>query len=617
MLRLALRNAWLWVALAGCAEPPFSLHVRDNNVADIERALASSQAGLAAPAGRTPRVYLVTPAPKHLVAYDMTEGRVIWDVAAEITSRVHVGRDFLVAREGPNALTVRSSADGQVRCTHQLPQGERLLGLTADDRVYYTSRIERLPGHRDDAETLRRHFLVGVDAGSCGVAWKDEADGSLGAPAVRGGIVAVPYSHQNAVILDGRNGIELARVRTTEEEINYVRATPEGIFFGSGKDIFLLDRRAASGTKKGSSTVRLQLSSEPFRVFYYWDGYQPAQVDYTAFDRNRLLWRAAPQGDNLAFRDGMAYLLNYRFLFALEAASGTMRWAYAHPRVDIVAAEDVGGSIVFVSADGDLGALQTKTGNLAWSKKTGLRVSGASFDAEGFALGEGGEAPSLAKALTSIVWDPDARFTAVKVFVVEGLAKLPGREITDALLQIVVKGGVAPAVAARAGEALVARKDASMAAEYRRALEQHYDFLADKNPHGVEYLARTAAAIGDTQAVPLLGRQLLDGLVAAHALKDIVRSLTALGGGEAVTPLRNFLLTYRCDPAFQADPAALVLAAEGLLKIGGPEGRRVVGFVAEEARTIPALTRDLGALLQGGGKGAAASPAKARSVSQK
>jgi hypothetical protein len=44
---------------------------------------------------------------------------------------------------------------------------------------------------------------------------------------------------------------------------------------------------------------------------------------------------------------------------------------------------------------------------------------------------------------------------------------------------------------------------------------------------------------------------------------------------------------------FLSEPAALTLAAEGLLKHGSADDKRVVSFVAEEKRTIPPLARYL------------------------
>ena len=75
-----------------------------------------------------------------------------------------------------------------------------------------------------------------------------------------------------------------------------------------------LDGKAVSGTQKGSSFVAATLPKS-VRPVYWWDGYNAALSDYTAYDRNRLLWRlgggAAPR-----FLSDTIFVHNYRFFFA-------------------------------------------------------------------------------------------------------------------------------------------------------------------------------------------------------------------------------------------------------------------------------------------------------------
>jgi hypothetical protein len=569
--------------IAGCAEDPFSPHARDNVVEDVQRALTQAGPKYDGPhGGGHPMAYLVTTAPKHLVAFDLTDGNTKWDVAADVTSRVAVGKGFVAHKQGAGEIAVRGAGSGGLRCTIKLKPEEKFLGISADDRVYYVVQTS--------SGTTRTSYAVGASAETCGESWRDEASGSLGAPAARGGVVAVPYSYQNLVFLDGKSGAEVARVRGTDESITFVRATNSGFYYGANSGVFLFDPKSASGSKKGSSFVVAKMASDQIRTFYFWDSYQPAQADYTAFDRNRLLWLAEPKGETgIGFRDGAAYLHSYRYFFSFDATSGAIRWAYAHPRVDVVASDDAGPSIVFASVDGEIGALDAASGGLAYTKKTGLHLTGATFDADGFSPGKGGAPASVAQTLATIVWDPDARFTAVKVFAVDAMTRVPGKEVTEELVKIVLKQGMAPSVHNKAAESLVARKDADSAPVYREALSVKYDYLADRTPRAIDVLAKVSAAIDDKKAAPLLALQLLDPATPLAALKEIVRALISLGGKEVIKPLRDMVLTYRCDPAFLSDPAALELAVDGLIKLGGPEERRLVTFVAEEPRTVTPL----------------------------
>jgi len=568
-------------ALAGCAEATFSAHSRDNSVEDIQKALQASQAPQ--PSGAA-MGYLVTAGQdKQLVGFDLRAGKIAWQEKIDVRSRVVAGRGLIAHRQGADELVGRDPSNGHVLFSLHLAATDKYVGAAIDDeRLYYVVQ--------SSAGSQRQSILVGVDRTGKEL-WRNAVGGSLGAPAARGGVVAVPHAYQNVTFIDGKTGKELARIRDTDEQVTFVRALPDGFFYGGGKGVYLFNQRSASGNKKESSYVEANLGSDQVRTFYYWDGYQLAQTDYTAFDRNRLLWRAEPRDGSVAFRDDAAILHSYRYFFAFDAKAGKLRWAYAHPRVDVVSAELVGPSVVFASVDGDIGVLDAKTGESRGTQKTGLRIAGATFDADNYA-GSVGSAPAekndVLKTLAQIIWDPDARFTAVKVFAVDALGALAGKDAAAALLKIVVaEKGVAPAVQKKAGEELVARKDPDAVPLYLDALKQRYDYLEDRHPHGVEILARVVASLDAKDAAPSLAAHLLDAATPQPVLKDVAAALAGLGGKDAIKALREFLLTYRADPMFLAEPTALNIAAEALIKLGGPEERRTVTYVADEKRTIP------------------------------
>ena len=126
--------------------------------------------------------------------------------------------------------------------------------------------------------------------------------------------------------------------------------------------------------------------------------YRAEQGDYSALDRKHLVWRpiADPAGRRMAFRDGLVFVHDFRFFFAIDASSGALRWAHAEKEADAVAAAHTGGALVFVTADGDVGALDPATGRAVYRAQIpdATMVRGATFDADGFAGAPGeGAAP--------------------------------------------------------------------------------------------------------------------------------------------------------------------------------------------------------------------------------
>ena len=588
----------LLAAAAGCGEAAFSAHARDNDVGDLQRAMAAS----AAPSPRAGHAmaYLVTDG--KLVGYDLSDGKILWSEPADVRSRVIVGAGVVAHQQGERELVTRASATGAVRATVTLSPEETFVGATLDgDKLAYVVQ-----------GADKRSTLVALD-GAGRLAWRRQTDGALGSPAARGGLVAVPFAHQNLSLLDGASGRELGRVRATDEEIAFARALPEGIYYGGARGVYRLDDKSGAGLRAGSSWAEAKLPGEQVRSAYHFDGYQPAQAALGAFDRNRLLWRGRDGG--AGFRDDLAVLHTYRFFFAFDARAGKLRWVYAHPRTDVVASEDAGSSIVFASADGDVGVIDAVTGAVRLVQRTGLRVAGASFDADGLAAGATATPPTeaeVARTLEQIVWDHDARFGAVKLFAVAALGGVPGLAVSTALVKIVrapaatstATGAAAVPAAAQheAGEQLVARKDHAVVPLMLEALAERYDFLDDKQPRGIDVLARALGALQCKEAIAPLAAQLVDHETPERALKDVAATLAELSAGSdgvGWKALRAFLLMYHADPAFLLDPAPLAVAGEALLHAGpSVDGRRAVAFVAADKRTLAPLARQLRGALE-------------------
>jgi outer membrane protein assembly factor BamB len=579
------------------AEPAFSPHARDNQAEDVRRALARMRPAKAGPLNGSGHAmgFLVASAgekQKRILGVDLDDKRVAWNEAADVRSRIAVGPGLIVHRQGEGELVGRDPRSGAVKLTVKLPKDAKFIGAAVDeDRVFYV--LQATGGSR------RTSDLVAIDFGGS-EKWRDTAVGSLGAPAARGGVVAVPFAYQNLVLVDGKSGSELARVRAMDEQISFARATPEGIFFGGPKGVTLLDERAVTGTRKESSVLEANLGGAE-RAAYGFDGYQGVQVDYGATDRNRLLWRGEPRSGRVAFQDGTVFLHTYRYVFAFDPFNGKLRWAFANPRQDVIASDAARTAVPIATADGDVGLLDAGTGSYEVRVKTGLRLLGGTFDAEGAkAAASADSAADLARRLEQIIWDPDARFNTVKAFAARALADIPGKEASLALLKIVqAPTGISDPVQKAAGDRLVERKDKEAATDYLEALKRsHYDHLDAAHKRGVDVLARALAAIDSKAATGEIVAHLKDHETPQAALKDIVASLSSLGGKEAATGLQMFLLTYRSDPAFLEDPTPLVLAGEGLAKQGGPEGRRAVVFASAEPRTLPPVAAALRKVLE-------------------
>lgn len=579
------------LGLAACATSSFQ---RAGNADDVAAAVARSRPVTTSARSRAFLVLAGSAGPR-LAAYDLGASKLLWTQATDVTTRVEVGASVIVHGSkgtAPSGTVVgRDIETGAVLWQRPLKSSERLFGYALDGDLAF------LVTQSTDAAGRLSGALLSLDARTGAERWHRELpSGRVAGPAARGGVVAVPLDSQYVLLFDGQGGSDLGQVLSTEEAATFVRGLPEGFFYGS-RGLFLLGRGTARGSRRapGYLTARLPAFVRPV---YWYDLYRPEQSEYSAIDRNRILWRVTVNGDRPKFRDGLAFVHDYRFFFAFDAGTGVLRWAYGVPNADAVASADNGRVILFVTADGELGGLDPLTGaRLYEAHLPGEIVRGATFDAEAFApaASSAGKPPDLLTALTSMIADPDQRFPALKLFAIEELGRQPGRQVTEKLIQILQQQGMAPLPYQKASEMLVARRDAGALDLLAAALRAHADYAEKRAAPPVEVLARAVGALGP------IGRSLAPDL-AAHlrlpetspaAAAEIARVLAEIGAQDSLPALRDFLSMYRADPSYERDPTALVAAAEALLKLGGPGDRALLLYLVEEPHTATGLRTHL------------------------
>ncbi|RMH37127.1 MAG: hypothetical protein D6689_21335 [Deltaproteobacteria bacterium] len=601
-------------ALAACGGgTKFGLSAADNRPEQLRAALARAKPP---PAGRPLNAagkhvaYVVSGAQQHtvLTAVDLDAGDAVWTYDGPVRSRVVPGRAFVALFDG-DAIRAVDAATGQPRWRAPIGAGT-FLGIAADaDRAYYV--VKRGPA---------TWALVAVDGVTGEALWEAPAPGQLGAPAAWGGLVFSPFLKQWLVVLDAATGEELARIRGLEQEIAFVRSTSDRVYFGSKDGVFVVDERAATGKPATATYGRAALPKAFVRSFYYWDAFDPVQANYSAYDRNRILWRGEPAGGALRFSGDRVIVHTFRFFFGFDPTSGALAWAYSHPRFDAVASDHLGSVVAFVAQDG-IGALDPATG--AMRARVPLHVAGsvrgATFDADGWSPAGEGEPPDTRKALAAIAADRDARFLDVKLFALEALGQLRGADVATDLLALIRDPKTSPQVYTKAAQVLVARKDPSALGPLLQVLRERYDYIAGTRPVAVGVAARAIAQLGDLRAVEgiapgergavvdELAAHLFEPQTPAPELADVAAALGACRLPGAVAPLRAFALTYRADPSLSDRAGAVGAAIDGLLASGGVAERELVAFIAEDARTVPAVADYAARALRraAGGRGAA------------
>ncbi len=570
ILAVALAAAVLAPACGGKAV--FRLSSDENNAYELGQALARRQL----PAEPTPvndahepRVFALTAGkPRTIVAYDLASGNALWRTDADVQSRIVVGGDFIVAMEGTD-LVARDQARGAPRWHAHIPG--QFLGAAADhERAYVVYK------------TGDRSWLAAYSGTSGDRLWADDAAGALGAPAAHGGVVYVPFLSQWLSIVDGKTGQQLTRLRSDRDQISTLRVTSQRAYYGSKRGMFELSSDSAHPTSSPPE-VKVRIPEQLERTTYGRDAYDSVQIGYTAADRARVWW-----GD-----DG--YTIHY-FRFVLGfTPDGELRWAYSHPRVELVASADTGHVVVGLAQNGDIVALEPSTGAVRARKSLGTTapVLGATFDADGWSPSQQSEPVETVPALVAIARDHDARFDRVKELAVSALAKLPGPEVTTQLLDVLADDRAPQRLKDAVVDLLVLRHDPESLPVLTAQLGVTTDFLAHTRPDALGPVAKAIAGLGGAALAPSSVTAALAALrvhldAASTDTDDLVlviAAMAAIGNGAERGALDSHLLLYHSDGDLGGDASWQQAIVGALVSHGGPGERELLRQVAADPRT--------------------------------
>lgn len=608
MKRLTLRHSLSLFALSalavGCMPAirrltAFSSRFADNqqaSIAEIYRALPAQDGDGAPNALNTPLVVAVQQGtPRSVAAFDAATGRKVWEQAMDAQSAPEILGDLVIVSTGARAVAL-DLRTGERRWDHDL----HALGFQGAARDGNTIVIVGSIGATGGARVGR---VDAVNASSGGERWSHQVVGILGRPAASAGRAFVPWDRQSLAVLDLNTGVEQARVRATDDVLGWVFAGAQGVFYGS-RGAYRWTPRSASGTRAGSSYMAVPVEDVPGDPPLYRDAFAGSTGGRTARDKIRFAFLPRNSGEGVAVAHDTVFLVYYRFVLAFDAQTGAVRWARsvgpdeatanasdaaaeaarraqaAMSQFDIENVTVTSTSLVIVSGNGRLRALDPRTGAIQGQMDLNANIGAISTDFVGFRPPSSGAAPapegSTRDQLVSLIRDADNRLVPIRAYLVKLLAKDQAPEVTGDLLDLYRARSIPAALRAEVATALRARETGErFLLEAIDGEEDHYNFLENRQAPPLDVIAPTLASMGAREAVPLLLQHLLDHETPVQWLPIIVDAVVTLEDPNAVPQLQAFVQRYRSDSVFAGDRGAPLLSAvTGIFKLGDATARQ-------------------------------------------
>ncbi len=593
----------------GCAgsiyRGAFSLSTPSSDAAVL--ASVADRVRVATPTSLPPVAAIVADDPAQgLTVVDLGTGAVLGRVAAPIASRPVVAGDLVLARSGGSIVAWSLSGAERWRFPDE---GLDLVGASRDGE-----RVAVVLGGA--GVTRRRGVLRVVEAGDGSAVARTEIAHSLGLPTLVGDDVFVPWDGQNLSVLDARTGDERSRVRSRDDVVGFSFREGHAVYYGA-RALYRLGPESASGTAEGTPHYQPRRDELPGAAPFALDAYTSLRAGADARERVRLVWRPDPTQPGVVLLHNTVFALYHRDVFALDAQTGALRWAYVSPN-DLAGVSVVRAGLVVVDDRGGASLLAPDDGRARWRQS----LPGAGPQAvlqlpADFSPTPNTDDPprTLVQSLLEAAGGSDARLLPAQRFAAQSLAALPGAPATAALVSLLTRRALSPELRAVVGEGLVGRTEGTDA--MLEALDQHYDYVRGVDVPPVGFLARALARAHERRAVSALVSHLFDPATPTDDLAPIVVALRELGDPSSLHSLADFVRMYHADvgavaPVGGGDAiierditdqgqlnAAVEQAIEAIARMGGASERSLLDRVQSHA-AAPEVVRAAAARVRDG-----------------
>jgi outer membrane protein assembly factor BamB len=483
------------------------------------------------------------------------------------------------------ALDVQSGKKVWARPTGGLP----LLGA-GDDGTLTAVTLQRSGGST----------LLIIDRGGS-VKRQIETDKQIGAPAVLGGVVFVPWANQYVSAIDPESGDEIGRV-TLRDKVSRALIVGGSLYFAE-HGFIRFDERISGASRGSANRVAIPTRELPGTPRVFSSGTEKTPVVANAHDRDRLYARPN-DGEPLALDSGRFYATYYRLVFGFATEGNQLAWV-RHTNADVIGGRAAANGLVLCDEDGKITFLDAKSGQVSGEKNIGEPIKSCVVHADSFAVARSQTSgPSLGQQITDAVTLREATLATAQRLLIRELGTIQDESATKTLIDIASDPRSVPVLVDDSRTALASRRNGQtyMVA----ALNKHYDYLHDvlRSPP-VGPIADALAAMKDPNAAPLIASHLFDPAISDDDVKRAANALAQVATPKELTQLKQFFAMYRGTAATDEVSVAVGSVAEAMLRLDAKGSRPIIDAAVNDGMTKDTVRVKLQQLLQASGGDAA------------
>lgn len=504
-----------------------------------------------------------------------------WTFQHAVDARPVVAGGVVVVSGGNEVVALDASSGKRIwaRPTGGMP----LLGAGDD------GRMTALTFSRASSSTV----LV-VDRGGQ-VKQQIETASPVGAPAVLGGVVFVPWANQYVSALDGTTGEELGRA-VLRDKVTHATTIGGSLYFGEVAFV-RFDERIPAASSGGASRVAIPSRELPGTPRLRAPGTEKVPAVANARDRDRLFARPVPgERAGVSIDSSRFYASYFQIVMGFDAARGTLTWVHTHP-TEILGGEAVSGGLAVCDDTGKVQVLDARDGSVTSEVSFGEPIKSCVVHADTFrAKASAGGGKALAAQIQEALATKEATLATAQRLLLRELATQTDAGATKTLIDIASDPRAAPVLVSDARTAIATRRNG--ANHMIAALGRHYDFLKDvlaSPPVGP--MADALAAMKEGTASPLLASYLSDPAVTDDDVKRTAAALVVLATKDELPALEQFFAAYRGTAENEELAAAVTSAAAAIVRLDPKDGRALVEEAAKDPNTVEAARSRLEATL--------------------